>query len=126
MIVALTLVATSTEAHHSIAGVYDSTQRVTIDGAVVEFRFVNPHPYLVVNVTAPDQRNESWRLELDNRSELVDVGMTAGTIKSGDRIVAIGSPTHDGSHSLYVRRIDRGADGFWYEQVGSSPRIGRR
>lgn len=113
------------EAHHSIAGIYDSTQRVTIDGVVAEFRFVNPHPYIVVNVVTRDQRTESWRLELDNRSELVDVGVKADTIKPGDRIVATGSPAHDGSHNMYARRIDRRADGFWYEQVGSSPHVGR-
>jgi hypothetical protein len=70
-------------------------------------------------------RVESWRLEMDNRYELVDVGMKPDTLKPGDRIVATGSRARDGSRSLYVLRVDRHADGFWYEQVGTSPRIGR-
>ena len=37
-------------AHHSIAGMYDSSQPVTLDGVVAEFAFVNPHPFIVVEV----------------------------------------------------------------------------
>jgi hypothetical protein len=111
-------------AHHSIAGVYNSTQSVTIDGVVSEFRFVNPHPYVVVSVER-NGRSESWKLELDNRYELADVGVKADTLRPGDGVVAVGSPARDGSHSMYAQRIDRHADGWWYEQVGSSPHVGR-
>src|SRR5437667_8871890 len=52
--------------HHSIAGVYDNTRQVTIDGVVAEFHFVNPHPFVLV-----DAKSERWKLELDNLSELV-------------------------------------------------------
>jgi hypothetical protein len=112
-------------AHHSIAGVYDSTASITLDGVVSAFHFVNPHPFIVVTVDGGG-RFEMWKLELDNRFELVDVGVKADTLKAGDRIVARGSKARDGSHSIYALRIDRPADGFWYEQVGSSPRVGRR
>lgn len=111
------------DAHHSIAGVYDSTQPVTIDGVVAEFQFVNPHPFVIVDVT--DQRGtaQPWRLELDNRFELSGIGMTTDTLKPGDRVVATGSRARNGTRAIYVRRLDRPADGFRYEQVGSSPRI---
>ena len=72
-----------------------------------------------------DGRAEAWKLELDNRSELASIGMTSDTLKPGDRIVASGTRAFDGSRSIYAYRIDRAADGFWYEQVGSTPRIGR-
>jgi hypothetical protein len=117
---------TSALAHHSIAGVYDSHQSVTVDGTVAEFHLVNPHPFLVVNVDAAGGTRDTWKLELDNRVELVDVGVTADTWKPGDRLVAKGIRARDGSRQLYAMRIDRRADGFWYEQVGTSPRIGRR
>ena len=80
-------------------------------------RFVN----LLVAVTA-EGRPEQWRLELDNRRELTNVGFTADTFKHGDRIVVTGNPAQREPSSLYVRRLDRPADGFWYEQVGASPR----
>jgi len=112
----------TSHAHHSLSGVYDSARAVTIDGAVVEFHFVHPHPFVVVEV-ADDGRVQQWRLELDNRSELASVGMTIETLKPGDRVIATGSRARNGSNGLYVRRLDRPADGFRYEQVGTSPRI---
>jgi len=115
---------TTAIAHHSISGVYDSRAPITLDGAVLEFHLVNPHAFLTMTVDR-DGRQETWKLELDNRFELVDVGVKPDTLKPGDRIVARGSKARDGSRGIYAVRIDRQADGFFYEQVGSSPRIGR-
>jgi hypothetical protein len=61
---------------------------------------------------------------MDNRSELSEAGMSADTLKRGDRIVVTGSPGRTQPQTLYIRRLDRPADGFWYEQTGSRPRIG--
>jgi hypothetical protein len=113
----------TTLAHHSISGVYDSSRQVTVDGTVSEFRFVNPHPFVVVEVRGADGAPEQWRLELDNRFELIAIGMTADTLTRGERVVAAGSRARDGSRGLYVRQLDRPEDGLRYEQVGSSPRI---
>jgi hypothetical protein len=113
-------------AHHSIAGVYDSSARMTLEAVVVEFQFVSPHPFVIVEAADANGRVRQWRLEMDNRFELTAVGVTAETLKKGDRIVVSGSAARDGSAAVYVRRLDRAADGFWYEQVGSSPRTSLR
>ena len=68
---------------------------------------------------------QPWQLEMDNRFELVDVGMTANTFTRGDRVIVTGGPARARSNGLYALRIDRPSDGFRYEQVGTSPRIGR-
>jgi len=123
LVLSVALVATETDAHHSIAGVYDSGQQVTIEGTVTEFRFVNPHPFLIAEVRQAGVV-EASKLEMDNRYELVDVGMTDKTLKPGDRIIVTGSPIRPPqTHALYIRKLDRPADGFQYEQVGTSPRI---
>jgi len=111
-------------AHHSLSGVYDSSHPVTVDGVVVQFHFVNPHPYLTVAVQASDGRTAEWRMEMDNRFELEGIGMTSRTLTRGDRIKATGSRGYRDANSLYLRRLDRPSDGFWYEQVGSTPRVG--
>lgn len=123
MMTALVL-APGVRAHHSIAGVYDSSASITLEGVVSAFHFVNPHPFLLMRVERNGQP-ETWKLELDNRFELVDVGIKSETFRTGDQIVARGSRARDGSHGIYLLRLDRRADGFWYEQVGSSPKIGR-
>ena len=119
---ALVLASLAAHAHHSISGVYDSARQQRLEAVVAEFRFVNPHPFVIVTVQA-DGAEESWRLEMDNRFELADVGMTDSTLKPGDRVVVTGSLGRTEPRTMYIRQLDRPADGFRYEQVGSRPRV---
>jgi hypothetical protein len=118
------LAAPSLWGHHSISSVYDSGRRMTIDGTVAEFQLINPHPFLFVDARDAEGAVRRWRLEMDNRFELVAIGVTADTFKPGERVVVTGSAGRTQPQSLYVLRLDRPVDGFWYEQVGQSPRIG--
>ena len=124
-VAASALLVAAAEAHHSIGAAYDASQKRTIEGVVAEFQFVNPHPFVIVTVTAEGAEPESWRVEMDNRFELRDVGMTADTLKQGDRVVVTGSAGRTEPRTLYVRQLDRPADGFRYEQIGSQPRVSR-
>ena len=116
------LASLTAEAHHSIAAVYDGTRQQRLEGVVSEFQFVNPHPFVIVTVGA-DDAVESWRLEMDNRFELQGIGMTSETLKPGDRVVVTGSMGRTEPRTLYIRQLDRPADGFRYEQVGSRPHV---
>jgi hypothetical protein len=108
--------------HHSIAAVYDGSRQQRLEGVVAEFQFVNPHPFVIVAVDA-DGAQEQWRLEMDNRFELQGIGMTEETLRPGDRVVVTGSLGRTEPRTLYIRRLDRPADGFRYEQIGSRPRV---
>ena len=123
---ALATAALAGAAHHSISPLYDSSKPIKLEGVVLDFQFVNPHPFLIIDVEDRSRAGEQWRLDMDNRRELAGIGMTAATFQKGERVVATGGPARDGSRSLYVRRLDRPQDGFWYEQVGSSPRMRQR
>lgn len=119
--VALVLVKAPLLAHHSLSE-YDIARKVTLDAVVREFHFVNPHPYLLVDADIGNDVRV-WRLELDNRNELVDIGMTSSTFARGDRLVVSGPPGHDQKAILYVRELQRTSDGLRYEQPDSTPRI---
>ena len=110
-------------AHHSIASFYDINKQATIEGEVSEFRFVHPHPILIIDAAADGEEPELWQLEMDNRNELTAIGISAETFKPGDRVIATGSVAKTERQRLYLRRLDRAADGLLYEQVGSRPRI---
>jgi hypothetical protein len=114
------------EAHHSLSGVYDASRQVTVEAVVTEFQFINPHPFLMAEVRDRDGRVRGYRFEMDNRRELVDVGVSGATFARGDGIRVTGSVGRTEETHMYVRRLERQADGFWYEQVGFSPRVGRR
>ena len=122
-VAALCLSVATVQAHHAIAGIYDGARPLTFNGVIAAFHFVNPHPFVEFDVPGDGGRPERWRGEMDNRFELVGVGMTADTLRPGDRIVLTGSAARDGGRSVYVRSLERPADGLLYEQVGNSPRI---
>lgn len=121
--ISMTWAATAAHAHHSIAAVYDSSRQLTLEGRVTRFDFIHPHPFITVTVQPAGAPEESWRLEMDNRFELAAIGVTADTFKAGDRVVVTGSPGRTLATTLYIRKLERPADGFEYEQVGSTPRI---
>ena len=91
VVVASALLGVAAQAHHSISAVYDDTQRVTIEGVVTQFQFVNPHPLVVLDVKDSAGNTQQWRLEMDTHRELADIGFTSDTRKSGERLVIIGS-----------------------------------
>ncbi len=120
------LTVATAQAHHSIAGVYDSARRVSIEGRIAQFRFVYPHPVLVVDTGAEGSPAESWQLEMDNRSELAAIGVKPDTFKPGDLVTASGSPSRTEGHRLYLLKLERRADGLLYEQIGTRPQINLR
>jgi len=116
---------TPAAAHHSLSD-YDSSRSTTVEGLVAQYQFVNPHPFLVLDVRDRSGAVQQWKLEMDNRSELSDIGVTKETFKAGDRIVVSGSPGHTQPRIMYIRKLERPADGFGYEQVGTSPQLRSR
>jgi hypothetical protein len=113
----------SAQAHHSIAALYDARREVTLEATVVEFRFVNPHPLIVVDVetVAGDVYSDDtegsgrWTLEMDNRWELAELGFASDTLVPGDRIIVTGSLSRERAKALYVRRLEHSAAAFSYE-----------
>ena len=119
----VTAAGAAAQAHHSIAGVYDSGREATVDGVVTQFQFVSPHPFVDVR---DGRTNQQWRLEMDNRGELAAIGFELDTLKPGDRVIVIGSLARREANRMYIRRLDRPSDGFSYEQVGNRPQLRAR
>ena len=122
LVLSLGVSATFVHAHHSVVGMYDTREEVTIEGIVAELRWRDPHPFLIVSVGDTGNATQ-WLLEMDNRRELSRIGMTSETLRPGDHVIVIGNPSRRVSQRVYIRRLDRPADGFGYQQVGDSPRI---
>src|SRR5207244_7189826 len=112
LFVNLVLVLFSAEAgsHHSFSPVYDEKRLITVVGVVTQFRFVNPHAMMFMDVTDEAGKIAKWTVEFAGRLNLSEVGWTADSIKSGERVTVTGNPTHTGSQRLFFRRLVR-ADG---------------
>ncbi len=90
--VLMTMAASSSYAHHSIAPNFDLDREIVLaDAVVTEFRFVNPHVYLSLEV--PDERGAvNWRCEMAAASRLKRRGWTAETLVAGQIVSIDGSP----------------------------------
>ncbi|HEX5280531.1 MAG TPA: DUF6152 family protein [Micropepsaceae bacterium] len=84
-------------AHHSFA-MFDATKNVTVQGAVKEFEWTNPHSWLRVMVM--DQKTGKpvmWAFELSSPARLTTMGMHADTVKAGDVVSVTFHPMKDGT-----------------------------
>lgn len=106
----LVLAAADAVSHHAFSPVYDDARVITVAGVVTEFRFVNPHAMMSMDVTDESGKVVKWTVEFAGRLNLSEFGWTAGSIKAGEKVMVTGNPTHSGSARLFFRRIVR-ADG---------------
>jgi hypothetical protein len=96
--------------HHAFSPVYDEKRVITVAGVVTEFRFVNPHAMMIMDVTDGNEKVEKWTVEFAGRLNLSEFGWTADSIKPGEKITVTGNPTHTSSPRMFFRKIVR-ADG---------------
>jgi Family of unknown function (DUF6152) len=93
--IAAALLAAPAFAHHSFA-MFDTEHPIEISGTVKEFRFVNPHSVLTVEVKGEDGVAKVWILEGRAPGLLVREGISAKSLKPGDQINVKISPLHSG------------------------------
>ena len=105
-------------AHHSAAPFYDSTRTVTISGVVTRWSFVNPHPFLYVDVEADTGETQEWIIEFAGPVRLQKIGWSPETFTPGEIITATGHPPKaDGVYGMFSPEIVR-EDGTVMQQAG--------
>ncbi|HVS23517.1 MAG TPA: DUF6152 family protein [Gammaproteobacteria bacterium] len=92
-------------AHHSFAAEFDANQPVTLEGTVKEFRWVNPHSWLIVNVPNKSGGTDEWAVEGGAPSALLRRGWTKNTLPTGTKVVVSGFMAKDGSKRANARDI---------------------
>ena len=98
--IALTLLLLTTGGsawpHHSTA-IYDSDNPIELTGTVVEWKFVNPHCIIEIEVADADGGTTIWSVEGSNTAGLFRRGWTPETLQPGDRIIVTVRPLHSGA-----------------------------
>jgi len=100
-------------AHHSFAATYIESQKVTVEGDLVQFQWRNPHSF--VQLVAKDAKGQSqrWSAEWGSGGQLGNQGVARDTLKVGDHLIITGDPSRTaGDYRLRVRTIFRPADGW--------------
>ena len=99
----------SASAHHSPAALYQLDKTIVAEGIVTEYRFVNPHARIYLDVTNADGQVEHWLAEGGSPLVLRRQGWNGQEVKAGDRVKIFGNPARDASkliHWLTVTRPD--------------------
>ena len=97
-LIAGAFVATSSAAmaHHS-AAMFDQENPIELVGTVKEFKFMNPHTFVLLEVKDSDGSVTVWTLEGGTPSSLTRDGWTNKSIKPGDEVKMTIAPLRSGA-----------------------------
>ena len=82
---ALAVAASAAFAHHSYA-MFDMTKSVDLKGKVVQFKWTNPHAWLVVEIKDASGAPVQWNVEMNSPNNLMLLGWKRSTLKAGDDV----------------------------------------
>jgi hypothetical protein len=98
------LLSVSLWAHHGQAG-YNTTEKVTVNGTLTDFKFVNPHSIVSIDVKDDQGATQAWQGELTSPNHLIRAGWEATTLKPGDKVTMSGYRAKSGANSMWITAI---------------------
>jgi len=102
----LAAVSAGTWAHHNTTAKYDAEHPITLTGKVVQFRMINPHSEIDVEVTDEQGNTVTWFVEAGASSVLYRRGWRTDDLKPGDTVTIVGRPAYDGSHEMSMNKLE--------------------
>jgi hypothetical protein len=96
-------------AHHSNVGFAVETVN-TATGVVKEWKWMNPHTWLIMDVDDGKGGTVEWAMEGRAPGVLLRAGWTRTVLKPGDKVTVHYSPSKDGSKVGMIARVTM-ADG---------------
>jgi hypothetical protein len=104
VVAGLLAISVSLVAHHGQAG-YNTTETVTVSGALSGFQFVNPHSIVSIDVKDDKGETQAWQGELTSPNHLIRAGWTATSLKPGDQVTMAGYRAKSGANSMWITKI---------------------
>src|SRR5262245_47510556 len=93
LVLALTVFAGIAHAHHSQAGIFDSTKTIEVTGVIKSISWRNPHGQILFSVKNDNGAETVWDAETASISILRNRGVDGSSIRVGDRVTIAGSPS---------------------------------
>jgi hypothetical protein len=113
-------IAATAFTHHSTAGQFDMSKKVTVTGVIARIDWVNPHIYLFVDGKDESGATAQWALETVPTAMMRKANLTKETVagKQGETVTVVGNPARDGRKSAWINRITY-SDGHFYQLSGN-------
>jgi hypothetical protein len=102
-------------AHHSIAGQFDVSKTTTLRGTISRVDWINPHVYVLLDVTDATGVVTTWELSTIPLAMLRKAGITKERLrgKAGDVVTMVVHPALNGRRRGWVSKITY-PDGKFY------------
>ena len=94
------------QAHHSNSAFY-VTKVITIKGVVKEFKWSNPHVWVILTVDDGKGNKVDWKAEGRPPGILLRSGWTPKSLQPGDEVTIDLSPAKDDSASGLIARVTK-------------------
>ena len=101
--------AIPTYSHHSNSA-YQVDEIITLTGTVSEWRWSNPHTWLIMTVAGDNGEEVEWAVEGRAPGVLGRAGWSRTSLQAGETVTVHASPTKDGSLVGIIARVTK-ADG---------------
>jgi hypothetical protein len=109
LVVVIPVVSGVLFAHHSRA--HYGQEETTTRGAVIEYKWRNPHVFVVWEVKDQSGKATQWVGEMASVTSMIADGMTKDSLKPGEQIVVVSFPSKNpGSTEALIKKITK-ADG---------------
>jgi hypothetical protein len=92
-------------AHHSVAGFFDSSDLVEIEGVIQKVRWRNPHTVFLVDVTEASGEVTTWTVESGALGVLRSRGLAREFVQVGDRVKILGDNSLRSRPEMFARNM---------------------
>ena len=89
--------------HHSMTWHFDRDKEITIEGVITEFKFVNPHGRILLDVTDESGRAQIWDCELNGAASAARNGWTEDLFQPGQHITVTGFAARRNERECYYQ-----------------------
>jgi hypothetical protein len=94
-------------AHHSKAHYASDDKQRTWKGTVVEYKWRNPHVYVVWDSTEDSGKVIRWTGELSSVTTSIADGLKKDSLKTGDEVLILAVPSKTGAPETLIHKITR-------------------
>jgi hypothetical protein len=105
LMLGLALLAGTARAHHSQAGIFDSTKTIEVTGVIKSVSWRNPHGQILLSVTDDTGRETVWDAETASISILRNRGADGSSVRVGDRVTIAGAPSVRNRPEILARSV---------------------
>jgi len=105
MVAGAGMLVVPSQAHHSIAAVFDESKTVTLKGVVTKWEWLNPHVYLFMDVAGANGRTTNWGIEYDGTLDLKRSGWRRDVVRVGDVVTIEGFRSRDNANRVSGRSL---------------------